>query len=244
MIQTKQAIVLLAGEGKRLQPFTLSQPKCFAQIGGTPILENALRALALNGCEGAQLVVGHKADVIRDVIKGEFAGVQIAYIENHDYQRTNSMYSLALGMRDLQGPCWVIEGDVFIEPRLLSLRPTGEISWYVDSSTRQFDGAYVEIGANDIAEGLAVVRDPSSLKPSQSKSVGILHLSTRGFLSVRSWLEDAIMRGRQNDYYDLILGDNMGSKMISTVDVAGCKWFEVDNQQDLAMAEKIFSRRP
>ncbi len=244
MIQTKHAIVLLAGEGKRLQPFTLSQPKCFAQIGGTLILENTLRALAQNGCENARLVVGHKSDVIRDVMKDEFAGVQIAYTENRDYQRTNNMYSLALGMRDLQGPCWVIEGDIFIDPKLLSLRPTGEISWYVDSSTRQIDGAYVEIGANGIAQRLAVVRDSSSLKPSQSKSVGILHLSARGFLLVRSWLEDAIMRGRQNDYYDLILGDNMWSKIISTVDVAGYKWFEVDNQRDLAMAEKIFSRQP
>ena len=132
MSQPKQAILLLAGEGKRLQPFTLTQPKCFARVCGTRILENALRALAQNGCENARLVVGHKANVIGQVMKNEFSGVKINYIENPDYQRTNSMYSLALGMRDLQGPCWVIEGDVFFDPEILALQPAGDIAWYVE----------------------------------------------------------------------------------------------------------------
>lgn len=241
MNQTKQAILLLAGEGKRLKPFTLSQPKCFARVGGTRILENALNALAQNGCEHARLVIGHKADVIRAVMKTGFSGVEITYIENPDYKHTNSMYSLALGMRDLQGSCWVIEGDVFFEPKVLALQPVGEIAWYVDSSTRQLDGAYVQTGADGTAERLAIVRDLAHLGPSLSKSAGILHLSTRGLLLFRSWLADAITRGRKNDYYDLILGDNLQSKAVRTVDVAGCKWFEVDNQQDLELAEKIFA---
>lgn len=168
---TKQAILLLAGEGKRFQPFTLSQPKCFARVGGTRILENALTALAQNGCENARLVVGHKADVIREVIKSKFSGLEIVYIENPDYQHTNSMYSLALGMRDIEGPCWVIEGDVFFDQKILALRPAGEIAWYIDSSTRQLDGAYVQIGADGIAEGLAIVHDLTHLGPLLSKSV-------------------------------------------------------------------------
>ena len=119
----------------------------------------------------------------------------------------------------------------------------GDIAWYVDSSTRQLDGAYVETGADGIAKGLAIVRNLSNLRSSQSKSVGILHLSARGLSLFRGWLEDSIMQGRQNDYYDLILGDNMRSNAIKTVDVAGCKWFEVDNQHDLALAEKKFAHR-
>src|ERR1700730_18253181 len=133
MITPKLAILLLAGEGKRLRPFTLSQPKCFARVGGVRILENALRALAQNGCHRAQLVVGYKADIIRREIKDEFSGVNITYVSNPEYQRSNSMYSLALGMHDVHEACWVIEGDDFFDPEILTLRAVGDIAWYVDS---------------------------------------------------------------------------------------------------------------
>lgn len=241
MTLTRQAVVLVAGQGKRLLPFTLSNPKCFARVAGRRILENALEALAANGCETVRIVVGHHSDVVRERIGDCFAGLRIDYVENAMYSTTNSMYSLALGLGGLREPVWVLEGDVFFEPSILALPARSDIAWFVDSSARHLDGSFVESDAHGRALSQSIVRDLSLLKPNQAKSLGILRLATDGTLQMQRWLDRGIAEGRQNDYYDLIVGEHLADGLVHTVDVAGHKWFEIDTNEDLQAANRFFA---
>lgn len=241
MHKTENAVILVAGEGKRLRPFTLSQPKCLARVNGIPILTNALKSLAASGCRQVRIVVGHLAHVIRDIITDRFAGMTVEYIMNPEYVTTNSMYSLALGLEGLDSPTWVLEGDVFFEQPILNLTAPPEIAWFVDSATRQLDGAYVETDEHNQARSLQIIRDLNTLHSNQFKSIGILHLSRAGTKQVLGMLSEGITAGRQNDYYDLILGDHMNNIAISVVDVSGHRWFEIDTQEDLQNATDLFS---
>ena len=45
----KQAVILAAGEGQRLRPFTVTKPKVMLSIAGKPILQYVIESLAQNG---------------------------------------------------------------------------------------------------------------------------------------------------------------------------------------------------
>ena len=79
-MKTFHAVILAAGEGKRLLPFTLTNPKTFAVVAGTTILENAIERFAEHGVKEITIVVGHFADMIVGHIGRNRCGMEIDYI--------------------------------------------------------------------------------------------------------------------------------------------------------------------
>jgi len=135
----------------------------------------------------------------------------------------------------------VLEGDVFFESSILSLPVQHDIAWFVDSSIRSLDGAFVETDKQCRAQSLQIIRDLSLLKPNQHKSIGILRYSAYGVKHLRKWLSKGIEQGKTDLYYDLILAEHMQELFVQVVDVNGLKWFEIDNQEDLEEANRIFA---
>ncbi len=237
----KNAVILVAGEGKRLRPFTEKHPKCFAEIANKRILDNTLEALASQGCRTVWIVIGHFARQIQETVGSSFQGMEINYIVNPVYQTTNSMFSLSMGLEQVKEATWVIEGDVFFSAPVLSLASEADIAWYVDSSVRNLDGAFLEAGEDGRAKSLQIIRDLRLLQDNQYKSIGMLKLSDVGVELVRSWLQQGVEEQRVNDYYDLILGDRMSDTAIKLVDIAGNDWYEVDTMDDLERARQLFA---
>lgn len=236
----KSAVVLAAGQGTRLLPFTESRPKCLVAVNGTGILQNALAHLADRGVERIRIVVGHLAHVIRSEISQDHLGMQIEFIENPDYASTNSMYSLALGLAGMNEGAWVLEGDVFFERRLLDVRASGEINWLIDAGRRDLDGAYVHSGRDGVASRLEIIRNGAPPAAGSGKSVGMLQLSRAGVDASLGWLRQGISEGKQGLYYDLIFAERFGSGAVHVTDVGGMRWFEIDTPDDLARAEDMF----
>lgn len=76
-----KAVVLAAGEGKRLQPITYTHPKPLLPVGGQPILERILRDLKNAGITEVFLVVNYLEDKIKAYFKdGSQLGISIKYI--------------------------------------------------------------------------------------------------------------------------------------------------------------------
>jgi len=77
----KQAVVLAAGEGERLRPFTASKPKVMIRVANKPILEYVVEALERNGIRRILFVVGYKKEKIMDYFgDGADFGVEIDYV--------------------------------------------------------------------------------------------------------------------------------------------------------------------
>ena len=77
----KQAVVLAAGEGQRLRPFTATKPKVMLPIAGKPILSYVVESLAQNGIRNIVLVVGYGKEQVFDFMgSGEQFGVDITYV--------------------------------------------------------------------------------------------------------------------------------------------------------------------
>ncbi|MCK4723102.1 MAG: NTP transferase domain-containing protein, partial [Dehalococcoidia bacterium] len=77
----KQAIILAAGEGQRLRPFTSSKPKVMIPIANKPILQYVIEALALVGIRDIVIVVGYMKEQVLDFVgSGKRFDVQVEYV--------------------------------------------------------------------------------------------------------------------------------------------------------------------
>ena len=108
----RRAVVLAAGRGSRLHALTGDAPKCLTEIGGEPILERTLNALASEGITEAVVVIGYMGTMVRDRIGSHFGGVDILYVEAPDYATTNNIRSLWDARDYLDQDVVLLEADV------------------------------------------------------------------------------------------------------------------------------------
>ncbi|UYP43832.1 Bifunctional protein GlmU [Candidatus Lokiarchaeum ossiferum] len=116
-----KAVILAAGEGKRLAPLTDTRPKPIIPIAGKPLLQHTIEALKTQGIEEILLIVGYrKEQVIEYFQEGLQFGVQITYIEQTEFLGTGHAANLA---KDFAGsdPFLLIYGDLFMDSAIYHL---------------------------------------------------------------------------------------------------------------------------
>jgi glucose-1-phosphate thymidylyltransferase len=115
----EQAVILAAGEGQRLRPFTASKPKVMIPIANKPILRYVVEAVALNGIRRIVIVVGYKKEQVIDYFgSGDQFDVEIDYVEQK--QQLGTAHSLKLVKGKIQGKFLALAGDNIIEPVTIS----------------------------------------------------------------------------------------------------------------------------
>ncbi|MFC1917167.1 bifunctional sugar-1-phosphate nucleotidylyltransferase/acetyltransferase [Chloroflexota bacterium] len=109
----KQAIILAAGEGQRLRPFTVNRPKVMLPIADKPILQHVIEALVQNGIRSIVLVVGYRKEQIYDAIgSGEQLGVDITYVTQE--KQLGTAHALAQAKKVAVEEFLVLPGDNLI----------------------------------------------------------------------------------------------------------------------------------
>lgn len=110
----KQAIVLAAGEGQRLRPFTVTRPKAMLAIADKPILQYAVEALAANGIRDIVFVVGYRKEHVFDYLgSGDWLGVNISYVTQD--KQLGTAHALNAAREVAQDEFLVLHGDNLIE---------------------------------------------------------------------------------------------------------------------------------
>jgi len=87
-----KAIILAAGEGRRLAAIGWNKPKCLLAINGCALLDNLLLSLMENGVKEAAIVVGYRKELVMEAASAY--KVKVTYFENPDYADTNTINSL------------------------------------------------------------------------------------------------------------------------------------------------------
>jgi len=135
----KQAVILAAGEGRRLRPFTLTKPKVMLSIAGKPILQYVIESLAQHGVRNIILIVGYRKQQIFNYIgSGEQFGVDITYITQD--KQLGTAHALAQAKEVTEKEFLVLSGDKLIEPdtiaQFVGIRPEALLVKKVDDPTR------------------------------------------------------------------------------------------------------------
>ena len=91
-----KAIILAAGASRRLLPLTAVTPKCLIDINGKSLLDHQLSILKSFEINDLVIVVGYKKEFIVEAIKSHWTDMNVTFIENTDYDNTNTLHSLWL----------------------------------------------------------------------------------------------------------------------------------------------------
>ncbi len=114
-----KAVVLAAGEGKRLRPFTVSRPKVMIPVGNRPILEYVVSALVENGIQDIVLVVGYRKETIMSYFAdGKKFGARITYAVQE--KQLGTAHALSVAKKYLDDDFLVVAGDNLIDSRAVS----------------------------------------------------------------------------------------------------------------------------
>jgi len=135
----KQAVILSAGEGQRLRPFTVSRPKAMLSIADKPILQYVIEAVAQNGIRDIVLVVGYKKEQVFDYMgSGEQFGVNITYVKQE--QQLGTAHALAQAKAVTENEFLLLPGDNLIEADTIApfvgIEPEAALVKRVDNAAR------------------------------------------------------------------------------------------------------------
>lgn len=114
-----QTIVLAAGEGTRMRPLTVGQPKPMLPVAGKPLLEHTLDRAVEAGADRLVIVVGYEADRVREHFGDVHAGVDIEYAVQHTQRGTADAVSAAAPLL-ADDSFVVLNGDALYDQTSLS----------------------------------------------------------------------------------------------------------------------------
>src|SRR4030095_11781940 len=124
-----KAVVLSAGQGKRLLPLTAENPKCLLAVrGGEPILGWQLAALARAGIERAVVVVGFGAERVEEWLAANpVPGLVCETLINPVYRPSDTLITCWLARGVMSDDFLLLNGDTIFEDavlaRVLAARP-------------------------------------------------------------------------------------------------------------------------
>lgn len=115
-----KAIILAAGQGKRMLSSTKDLPKCLVPLNGSTVLERLIRQLLKFDITDISVVVGYHASLVISHIR-ENIGHEILFIENCGYQDDVNILSLSLAVKRNIAPCYVFEADCVFDDKCFEL---------------------------------------------------------------------------------------------------------------------------
>jgi histidinol-phosphate/aromatic aminotransferase/cobyric acid decarboxylase-like protein/choline kinase len=243
-----QAIILAAGMGNRLGKWTRNNTKCMLAINGKTLIERALDALDAAGIQECVIVAGYQKENLTAFVGKQYKNINITYVANDVYNKTNNIYSLYLAKEYLsRDDTILLESDLIFEDSIVKeLLAHPEPSLAVVAPWEPWmDGTVVQITAdNVITDFISKKYFKFDEKSSYYKTVNIYKFSKE--FSANSYipfLEAYTKVMGRNEYYEQVL------RVITTLDRSELKafvlknhqWYEIDDAQDKDIAEVLFA---
>lgn len=239
----RKAIILAAGEGTRLRPYTLDRPKCLVEIDGSSLLDRQLAVLRSRGIDEIVLIGGYRSEVLQNWATRLHL--------NPRYAETNMVWTLFCADEELVGDVVISYGDIVYSGTILEslmasqadIAVAVDIEWesywrarsndpLADAETLRLaeDGSILEIGQR-----------PESLEEIEGQYMGLMKFTAAGLTSLKTVFQAACATGQlrgkppekayMTDLLQALIDDGV---RVEAVQVRG-PWVEVDTVEDLLM---------
>ncbi len=235
--------------GRRLGEYTRDNTKCMVPVNGIRLIDRLLGQLAQQQLRRVVIVVGYKGQELKDYIGSRYDDrLRIEYVENPVYDRTNNIYSLALAKQQLQeDDTLLLESDLIFSDRLIPMivgHPYPNLA-LVAKYEPWMDGTMVRIDdeqniVNFISKDAFNYAEASDYY----KTVNIYKFS-QAFACQKylPFLEAYTKAVGLNEYYENVLRilSLLNTHDLKALPIGGEKWYEIDDKQDLDIAEALFA---
>lgn len=246
-----KAIIVAAGPGSRLRPFTNNRPKCLLEIGSKTILQKALAALRTNGINRIAVVRGYCSNLI------DYP--DITYYENPNFKQNNILRSLFYAEDEMDEDFIFSYSDILYSKSIVEklIHSQGDIALIVDVNWRQhYQGrdlhpiSEAELVQVEKGKVKRIGKDVVKVDEAHGEFIGLAKFTKSAAQAMRaafhqvaqecpsapfqhaSCLEKAYMTDMLQELI------NRGAR-VQSLDIKG-DWMEIDTPQDLERAQLLF----
>jgi choline kinase len=232
-----RAIVLSAGQGKRLLPLTTSRPKCLLEVSdGQSMLDFQLGALARCGIEHATVLVGFGAEhVEHSIAKPRFGEMEVTTLYNPFYTITDNLATCWIARGAMADDFILLNGDTVFEDDLLRRvldAPREPIAVTIDRKP-EYDADDMKVTL-DTDGRLRAIGKQLPLHTVDGESIGMLRFCGTGVQIYRDALDLAMHQPESLSKWYLSVVNELAQKIaVQTVSIEGLWWSEIDSPEDL-----------
>jgi len=234
------ALLLAAGTGSRLLPFTHNSPKCLTLVNETSILSRLVTNLKEQGFKRLVIVTGHQQNCISDFLGSKSGDMAIEYIHSPLYRTTNNIYSLWMAQEIIAEPFVLFESDLVFDTALL------DKMIYADRIAVAGIKPWMNGTTVTINSGQKVIEFQKNTYPYldaiKYKTVNIYSFSLSSWRAIVKRLNQHIQMGNVNCFYETVFSEMVGEGSLSlqAISFDHKPWYEIDTLGDLTEAAKLF----
>ena len=235
--------------GRRLGELTKENTKCMVPVNGVRLIDRLLGQLSGLKLNRVIIVVGYQGQKLIDYIGNRYESkLKIEFAENPIYDKTNNIYSLSMVKDKLQeDDTLLIESDLIFSDRFFPMiieNPYPNLA-LVAKYESWMDGTMVRLDEEQhIVNFISKDAFDYSDVDSYYKTVNIYKFS-KDFLQHQyvPFLDAYTKAVGNNEYYENVLRiiSMLNSHNMKALPVGNEKWYEIDDKQDLDIAEALFA---
>lgn len=235
-----KAIILSAGQGRRLMPLTSNMPKCCLPLHGISILEWQLTQIAQCDIDEVVVVTGFEHEMV-DSIVNHVKGIKVRTLHNPMFAHTDNLGTCWEARTEMEGPFVLMNGDTLFEAAILQRLLACETGYQVTlaSDTKpHFDLDDMKI----ISDGDRLLKVSKQLDISlvDGESIGLMVFNQAGADAFTEKLEEMMDKENALKLWYLSAIDQLASQGIAGIcPIDGLSWCEVDDAADFKAAADV-----
>lgn len=236
----REAIVLSAGQGKRLLPLTADRPKCSLEVGGQWVIHWQIDALLEAGIERVCPVLGYGAERVESSLAARYGRERVQPLFNPFFSVADNLASCWMAREAMQADFLLLNGDTLFEAGVLERlldSPPAPVTLAVDHKP-----SYDDDDMKVQLDGRRLVRVGKTLPAAavNAESIGMMVFRGHGPQLFRDALEEAMRApsGLRRWYLSVIdaLADD---DVVQVCSIDGLRWAELDFPADLDDVEAV-----
>lgn len=243
-----QGLMLAAGMGKRLGKYTKGNTKCMLNVAGKTLIERAVDALKNVGINRLVMVVGYKSENLKKFINENIKDMEIVFIDNPDYDKSNNIYSLYLAKEWLEKDDTImLESDLIYENKMIEelVKDKNKNVALVAKYEQWMDGTVVTLDDKNRITSFVEKKDFKFDRTDEYyKTVNIYKLSKEFSKNEYiPFLETYMKAYGLNEYYELALKAiaHLSRSDLKALPIKNIKWYEIDDAQDYDIVNCLFA---
>ncbi len=235
-----KAIILSAGQGRRLLPKTAHAPKCTLAVGDRSVIEWQIDTLQDNGIDSITVVAGYGAKQVRELLEDRYDARRVRTLYNALFEVGDNLVSCWAARREMNEDFILLNGDTLFEPAVLGLLLSSPVK-PVTLATN-FKSSYDADDMKVQLDGMRLARVAKTLPPDQvdGESMGMTLFRGQGTRLFRAALERTIRKPEAFKQWYLSVIDTMAQAgLVWTQSMRGLQWTEIDDLADLEHAQAV-----
>lgn len=242
-------IILAAGQGTRLRPFTNNKPKCMVEYKGKPIIDYILETVKLCGIDKVAVINGYKKETLENYLQDK--GVK--FFTNYNFETTNMVSTLFCSKDYMDDDIIISYSDIIYSKDVLDklILSKNKFSVVIDKQWKELWSLRMEDPLSD-AETLKVKdgniielgKKPNNYNDIEGQYIGLIKISKELIPSIISFYEslDKNTKYDNQSYNNMYMTSFIQLIIDNIVNVQPTyingEWIEIDSVEDLEVLEK------